>query len=135
MKAKFIFEKFKQNSDPIKDMGIGYSKKQLNSKAFKILSFIRSKGEEGASLTEIQFYIWTELNGYSAESFWEKDRTGKRLSRGYWTTNLYGHSIYSYVSRNIAYGEPRGILYKFCIKNNKGKWVLKRMPRPNERFY
>ena len=50
MKAKYVNEclneKFKEDSDPIKDMGIGYSKRTLDSKSFKILQFIENKGKE-----------------------------------------------------------------------------------------
>jgi len=66
MRAKFVNEKFTEDSDPIKDLNIGYGKKPL-TKSWKILDFIKSKGEEGASLKEIQYFIWTEVQGYSDE--------------------------------------------------------------------
>jgi hypothetical protein len=134
---------FKRGQDPIKSLGLGYGTKPLR-KAWKILEFIRSKGEEGASLTEIQKFIWI-LNGYSEQDF-EKtslDRTkeyyksiGKdynpgfkfphndlRASRGYYSTGLYGAR------------SNKGLLHKYCKKNEKGKWVLVRMPDPGENIY
>jgi hypothetical protein len=141
MRAKFIFEKFTENdSDPIADMHIGYPAKQLNTKAWKILDFIRSKGEEGASFTEIQHFIWVELQGGKEKDFWKKEevRTGwwrsggesvtkQRASRGNYCTNLYGCGSY--------YTGHRGLLHKYCKKNDKGKWVLVRMPKPYEAIY
>jgi hypothetical protein len=140
MRAKFVNEKFKEESDPIKDLGIGYEKRQLDSKSWKVLEFIESKGEEGASFTEIQHFIWTKLNNKSEEDFWRKGskkwsyipgkgyswgREGTRLSRGYWTSQLYG----------TGETDWKGLLPTFCKKNEKGKWVLKRMLRPKEKFY
>jgi len=138
MRAKFINEKFKEESDPIKDLGIGYDKRQVNSKSWKVLEFIESKGEEGASYTEIQHYIWTELNNKPEEEFWEKRKTWginpktgiyyetrRRKSRGYWSTQLSGSYAFDW----------KGLLPTFCKKNEKGKWVLKRMLRPKEKFY
>jgi len=142
MKAKYVNEclneKFKDESDPITDMGIGYSKRILNSKSFKILKFIESKGKEGASLTEIQHYIWTELEGHSEESFWTKSPTssysikqGKsydtsaRKTRGHWNTQLFGGPHYH-----------EGLLHKYCEKNPvTKKWVLKSWPKPKENMY
>jgi len=125
MRAKFINEKFTDKSDPITDMGIGY---KVNLKSIKILEFIGSKGENGASFTEIQHYIWVKLNKRSEESFWEKGNSYDfrkhknrkiRQSRGYWTDGLYG-----------------GLLAKYCKKNPiNHKWVLVRMPRYNENIF
>jgi hypothetical protein len=142
MRAKFIYEnlneKFTDESDPIKDLNIGYGKKP-NLKSFKILLFIASKGTEGASLTEIQHYIWVELNKDSEESFWEKGTyntyaggySKMRLSRGYWTDGLYG-SGGSYLGRHSA----TGLLPKYCKKNSQNhKWVLTRMPNPGENIF
>ncbi len=144
MRAKFVFEKFKEESDPIKDMNIGYKKKQLDSMSWKILEFIKSKGEEGAGLTEIQFYIWTELEGHDPIKFWEKikeevwdpirsTKYGRniyktfymRKTRGHWTTNLFSGPHYR-----------GGLLNKFCKKNPETKkWVFVRFPTPGEIFY
>jgi hypothetical protein len=130
MKAKLVREslneKFHEDSDPVSDMGIGYGKKPL-TKTWKVIEFIKSKGEEGASLTEIQFFIWTEIKGYSEMSFWEPsettrwqsgERTNLRKTRGYWNTALYGDYKYE------------GILHKCCKKNEKGKWVFVKYPNP-----
>jgi len=134
MRAIFINEKFTEDSDPISDMNIGYPARQINTMSWKILKFIESKGEEGAGLTEIQYYIWTELEGHDKKSFWEKgpsrprghgDQSPLRRTRGHWTTNLFGGPNYH-----------EGLLNKYCVKNPKNKkWVLKRLPRPNEKFY
>jgi len=129
MRAKYVFEKFKEESDPIKDMGIGYKKRILNSKTWKLLEFIKSKGEKGVGFTEIQYYIWTELNHNDPDKFWEKrfDRysnTELRRSRGYWNTALLGGHKY------------RGILHRFCKKNPlTKKWVFVRFPEPQEKLY
>jgi hypothetical protein len=137
VRAKFVNEKFKEDTDPIKDMGIGYSARTLNSKSWKILEFIGSKEEEGASLTEIQRFIWTKLDGYSEKSFWEKSPAydpyrssminkgaGLRKTRGHWNTQLFGGFHYH-----------EGLLHKYCNKNKNRKWVLKRMPQPKEKMY
>jgi len=130
MKARFVFEKFKEDSDPIKDLGIGYKARVINSKTWKILEFIKSKREEGASLTEIQFYIWVELEGHDPKEFWKVrrnylgDRSGRK-TRGHWNTQLFGGPYYH-----------GGILYRFCKKNpDNRKWVFVRFPKPNERLY
>ena len=136
MRARTVFEKFTEDSDPIKDLGIGYKKRIILSKTWKILEFIKSKGEEGASLFEIQQYIWAELNDKDPQEFTEKsqyttcDKYGKlqptqlRKTRGYWATALYGGYDY------------KGILYRFCKKNPKTKkWVFVRFPSPAERLY
>jgi hypothetical protein len=134
MRARTVFEKFQENSDPIKDMGMAYSKRTVNSKSFKILEFIGSKGKEGASLKEIQFFIWTELDGYSPESFWITSREkyperggteNKRATRGHWNTQLLGGRYYH-----------QGLLHKFCKQDPKTKkWILKRMPDAKEKMY
>jgi hypothetical protein len=124
---------FKRNLEPFKAMGIGYGKK-LDTKAWKVIEFIKSKGEEGASFTEIQRYVFVDLNGGSEEDFWKTSpqsiwvkngvyrETPMRNSRGFWKAQLTGSGP----------GRQEGILPKFCYKNNKGKWVLKRMPKPGE---
>ena len=113
MRALFVFEAFTRGLDPKKAMGIGLNPKS-KTKSWKILDFIKNKGEEGASLKEIQYFIWTEINHKPEEEFWEKsddyswtNRSGKRInvsgqrkSRGYWNTNL-------------LFSGP-GLLYKYC---------------------
>ena len=145
MRAKFVNEKFTEDSDPIKDLNIGYGKKPL-TKSWKILDFIKSKGEEGASLKEIQYFIWTEVQGYSDESFWKRSsdyhewetgrfRKGQRASRGYWNTNLFGGG---YFYRNQSGNHVRknnGLLGEYCKKNDKGKWVFVKYPKPGENIY
>ena len=137
MRARLVFEKFAEKSDPIKDLGIGYKKRILESHTWKILEFIKSKGEEGASLTEIQRYIWVDLEKKDPEEFEEKQyyrgydyKRGEtyptmiRKTRGHWNTALYGG--YNY----------QGILHGICRKNPKTKkWVFERFPRPDERLY
>lgn len=123
-------EKFKEVSDPVKDMGIGYKKRVLESMTWKLLEFIQSKGKEGASLTEIQFFIWTKLEGHDPDEFWQVrrnylgDRSGRK-TRGHWNTQLFGGTHYH-----------GGLLHRFCKKNPETKkWVLVRFPRPDERLY
>lgn len=128
MRAKFIFEKFEEDSDPIRTMNIGYPQRTINSMSWKILEFIKSKGEEGASLKEIQYFIWVE-NGNDPKKFFEKSyydyRTPpQRKTRGYWNTSLLG-SGYAH----------EGLLHKFCYKNENKRWIFKRFPKPGENFY
>ena len=114
---------FKRYQDPIKSLKLGY-KGKMNTLSQKVLEFIGSKGEEGAYLTEIQKFIYVDLNGKSEENFWKPDEYKTRASRGYWTTALYGGSSYP------------GILNKYCKKNPiTKKWVLERMPEPGENIY
>lgn len=129
MRAKTINEKFKRGQDPIKSMGLGYGKKR-ESVAWKILEFIRSKGEEGASFTEIQKFTWLLKNpDRSEEDFYEKNPATRwnpkpqRKTRGYWTTNFGAYH---------GFGARRGLLDYYCKKNEKGKWVIDRWPEPGE---
>jgi len=147
MKAKLVSEtlnEFHQTGDPLNKLNLGFGN-HPKTKSFKILNFIGSKGEEGASFTEIQHYIWVTLNGNSEESFWEKGKknynykthkpyfevdgefSGPRKSRGYWTTNLFG-------GINDK-GENIGILPNYCHKNTKGKWVLDKLPYADKNIY
>jgi len=135
MRAKFVNEKFKEESDPIKDMGIGYSEKMLNTISWRVLKFIESKGNEGARLTDIQHYIYVNLTGHSEKDFWKKERAylrgsfvrmpnAIRQTRGWWSDQLYG-----------TYNQA-GLLHKYCKKNPiTHRWVLVKMPRPNENFF
>jgi hypothetical protein len=133
--TKNINEKFTEESDPIKDMNIGYGKKALTN-AFKILQFIASKKEEGASFTEIQHFIWVDLQGYDEKEFWEKEyvqgynyktnqtyQSSLRKTRGHWNTALYGGSQFI------------GLLHQYCKKNEKRKWVLIKWPKPGENIF
>ena len=113
---------FQRELDPRKAMGIGYAGK-LATKAWKVLDFIGSRGEEGASLTEIQHFVWTKIKGYSEKEFWEKDGYGRK-TRGWWTDPLYGSGSL-----------PVGLLKKYCVKNDKGKWVLVHMPNHDENIF
>ena len=131
-------KEFKRGRDPVKSLGLGYGNKP-ETKAWKILEFIKSKGEEGASLTEIQYYIWTELQGKDPDEFWKSssEKWGyagdsyrnypynkTRATRGHWNTALYGGLNYP------------GLLNKFCKKNPvTKKWVLERMPKPGESIF
>ena len=145
MRARYINEKFTIQSDPIHDMGIGYSKRVINSTSWKVLEFIESKGEEGASLKEIQHFIWVELYGRSEESFEEKqkiwvynhkttlnDIRTARKTRGYWNTNLLGGGTYR---KGTGYKHHGGLLHMYCKKNEKGKWILVKKPEPGEIIY
>lgn len=117
MKAKLV----KESLYPKKKYG-----NKPNAKSWKILEFIKSKGKRGASLQEIQHYIWVFLDQKPPEDFWKKDDytwSKKRSSRGHWATALYGSGAYP------------GLLHKYCKKNEKGKWVLVRMPNPGENIY
>lgn len=102
-------------------------KGKTDTNAWKILDFIRKAGDEGVSFTEIQYFIWTKLKGFDPDNFYKKstDYSGKksRGSRGYYATNLYGASNYE------------GLLPTYCRKNEKGKWVIKRMPGEGENVY
>jgi hypothetical protein len=140
MLVRESLNEFMRGADPKKALDIGPTR-TTKSKAWKILEFIGSKGEEGASFTEIQLYIWTELQGYSEKDFWEKDDKtrggswkdwagvplrGLRSSRGYYATNLYGSGYFT---------GGRGLLHNYCHRNEKRKWVLDRMPDRKERIY
>jgi len=131
--------KFKRGQDPIKSLGLGYGKKP-ETKAWKILEFIRDGGEEGRSYTEIQEFIWI-LGGGSKDSFWKKDKDrwdyksqtlkepGLRSSRGYYSTALSG-------TGGWYGGGIKGLLHTYCRKNPETKkWVLDRMPNPGENIY
>ena len=143
MRAKFVnenithFKKPNSEEDFKKNLDIGYGNKP-KFKAWKVLEFIRSKGEEGIGLQEIQEYIYFDLNKapYGKDWFYEKDPIkyysgvkygGGRQSRGYWCTNLYG--------ANSRWSESSGLLTKYCHKNKNGKWVLDRMPKPGENIF
>lgn len=140
-KERSLIMDFKRGQDTKKSIGLGYGNKMKTS-SWKILEFIGSKGEEGAGLTEIQKYIYVDLQGKPEAEFWEpttkrfkeyyEDRgrparasyEKTRASRGHWNTNLYGSS------RNP------GLLHKYCRKNPiTKKWVLERMPKPGENIY
>ena len=128
---------FERGKNPMKSMGLGYGKKR-ESVSWKVLEFIGSKGEEGASLTEIQRFLW-DLKGHPEEDFevtsgdkWGFDGDSyrnnsynkTRASRGYWTTQLYGTR------------RRPGLLPKYCKKSPATKkWVLVRMPNPGENIY
>ncbi len=137
---------FKRGQDPIKSLGLGYGNKQ-RTKAWRILEFIESKGEEGASYTEIQEFIWVEINGGSKEDFWKKDRRryvyrsgssrgeykepGLRSTRGYYSTNLSGTHGWNAIDKG-----NKGLLHTYCKKNpDTKKWVIDRMPNPGENIY
>lgn len=133
-----IFEKFNDKTDPIKDMDIGYPERQTKTMSWQILKFIEEKGQDGASLKEIQFFIWTELEGHDPKEFYEKRATSvyskkyeksydtsARKTRGHWNTQLLGGPNYH-----------QGLLHKYCNQNPSTKrWILKHLPKPKERFY
>ena len=98
---------FRRGQDPIKSLRLGYGNKP-DKKAWKILEFIGSKGEEGAGLIELSS---NDKWGYNYHFPYNKTRA----TRGYYSTNLYGS------------GSKPGLLHKYCRKNEKGKWVLERM--------
>jgi hypothetical protein len=133
---------FKRGQDPKKSMGLGYGNK-MNTKGWKVLKFIQSFGEEGASLTDIQKFIFVELNGRDEEDFWKKSQgrwdhsqdkwdskaIGPRASRGYWNTYLYGNGMGAWG------GHKEGLLNRYCHKNEKGRWVLDEMPAPGANIF
>jgi len=101
-----------------------------NTKAWKVLEFIGSKGKGGVGLTEIQHFIWTKLDGYSEESFWRKDEPSRwnsfpllRHTRGHWCTALYGGFYYH-----------SGLLHEYCEQVGR-KWKLVSMPKKGENIY
>ena len=135
---------FVRDQDPIKSMGIGYGNK-MKTDAWKILEFIKSKGQEGASFTEIQKFGWI-ISGRSEEDFHKKMselpkyadimKTGwlkdQRASRGWGVGKLMG-SGYAHTRGGNGNSRARiGLLNRFCKKNEKGKWVLVRMPEVGE---
>lgn len=130
MRAKLVHENigFKRGRDPYKSLGIGYGKKRL-TKGWKILEFIKESGNEGRSLIEIQHFIWTELQGYDPDEFWKKESYNNlRKSRGYYCTNLYG-------SGGMFAGSNEGLLIRWCKKNDKGKWIIDKWPKPGDNLY
>lgn len=145
MKALTVNESisFQRYRDPKTALGMNYGKKPLTN-TWKILEFIGNKGEEGASFTEIQHFIWTVLWRKSEESFWKKEdrytenkkgeykksKAGIRSTRGIYSVGLIGHG-YGH-SQSYSGNEYKGILLMWCHKNAKGKWVLDRMPEPGE---
>ncbi len=127
---------FKRGQNPRKSLGIGLNKSLMNTKSWKVLEFIESKESDGgATLTEIQEFIYFELNGApkGKDWFYKKDEFGQRVSRGYWTTQLYSWSGYGYGFRRYDYGYERKGIFGYCEKRN-GKWFLKKYPREGERF-
>jgi len=95
--------------------------------AWKLLAWIGTQSPLGVTLTEIQFYIWTVLEGKSASEFYEPgysyDGNNLRKTRGHWCTALYGGFYYH-----------GGLLHLYCDKVN-GRWVLTHMPKENEIIY
>ncbi len=127
MRAKTVNEDFKRGQEPLKALGLSYGSK-LNTLAWKILEFIGSKGKEGASFTEIQKFAWLRTHPDKTEKdFYEKEEPTKwnpkpsRKTRGYFSVELLSWE-----------GGGRKGLLSFCHKNEKGKWVLDRMPKPGE---
>ena len=117
---------FERGVEPRKAMRIGYGNK-MKTKAWKILEFIRSKGEEGASTKEIQEYIYFDLNkaNLGKDWFYKKDsQYNQRVSRGYWNSAFYKYDDSMWGGKL----KKRGLLSGYCHKNKKGKWVLDRMP-------
>lgn len=132
-KVRESLNEFQRGEDPTDALGVGegrYRHAKQHTKSWKILRYILDAGKEGRSFTEIQYYIWTELDGkdpddfYNQRSFnWGKDKLGKppytgpRASRGHWSTNL------------------NRILYKWAHKNADGRWVISEMPEYNDLLY
>ena len=94
-----------------------------NTMSWKLLTWLGSKSTQGATLTDIQYYIWTMLENKDGNEFYHKDHQNQRKTRGHWNTQLYGGYYYH-----------GGLLHLYCQKIN-GKWVLKNMPKPNEKIY
>ena len=152
MKAKLVRE-FLNEAAPIKPSGEeipvsnyeeskepkSKGKDNTKTKTWQLLKWLGEQ-PDGATLTEIQHYIFVNINGNPEDEFWEKstswttprrnNRTGRysetaelRKTRGYWNTQLFG--------TDFNHG---GILHNFCEKVGK-KWVLKRMPDKSELLY
>ena len=134
-KDSLEINEFKRSQDSKEALKVGIGEKILNTKAFKVLSFIADAGEEGRSTKEIQKYIYFDLNNAPHGEDWFEKKSdlwgpdpqtgnwtkisgggGSRASRGYWNTQLY-----SFLDR-------KGLLDYYCHKNDKGKWVLDRWP-------
>lgn len=139
-------QNFTRDENPLKSLGIGHGDK-MKTNAWKILEFIRSKGKEGASFTEIQKFDWV-LAGKPEEDFYKKmsetpryieyyanspfKYKDQRVSRGWGVGKLIGSGDYPTRGRS-GRSRPRiGLLNRFCEKNEKGKWGLVRMPEVGE---
>ena len=138
MRAKLVKESisFKRGQSSKDTLELGFGSKIMNTKAFKVLEFIADSGEEGRSFTEIQRYIYFDINKAPKGEDWFDKKTqgrwndkkghwddhvkGSRVSRGYWNAQLG-----SFLDR-------KGLLDYYCEKNEKGKWVLKRWPKRGE---
>jgi len=109
---------------PLFEQWLYEAKDNTKTVTWKVLEFIKSKGKEGASLKEIQLFIWVET-GHDEDDFYTKVRgENQRKTRGHWNTQLLGGMHYH-----------EGILHKYCEKNDKGKWVLVKMPKKDENLY
>ena len=120
---------FKRTGDTKRSLDIGMDPMKLKTTAWKVLEFIREAGEEGRSLQEIQKFIYFDINGAPLGHSWfyEKDPWhGTRRSRGYWNTALYS---------SPPNGNYYGILKAWCKKNDRRKWVIRRMPRKGENLF
>ena len=135
MKARRVFE-FVNPRDKRRGLNkkikVGYGKKP-STKSWAILKFIEDAGEEGRSLTEIQKFIYFVINGAPYGEDWFYEKTPSRRSRGYWATALYGGAKYDSEENKMIY--DKGLLGKYCRKNEKGKWVLDRYPKPGKNIY
>ena len=121
------FKRHQENS--IKSLGLGYGDK-LKTNAWKILEFIKSKGEEGASGIEIQKFDWI-LSGKSEKDFYKKKpdvvhkwgtEKGRRISRGWGIGKLYGSG-----DRNVDRGSdrrPRIGLLEAIVRISRIKYYL-----------
>lgn len=112
------------------------TKDNTKTKTWKLLKWLGEQ-PDGATLTEIQHYIFVDINHNPEEEFWEKSPTrygprtkykdrseiSLRKTRGYWNTQLFG--------TDYNHG---GLLHVYCEKVGN-KWVLKRMPTKDELMY
>ena len=136
MRARTINEtmSFKRGLDPKKAMNIGVHPRH-KTKSWKILEFIDSFGQEGVRYSDIQKYIYFELNNAPfgpdyfsmepAKKWNSKEFPPQRRGRGYWGTNLYGTNRWA--------GNKSGLLKNYCYKNKQGKWVLDHYPDRNQK--
>lgn len=141
MRAIFVYEamNFTRGLDPKKAMDIGMHPR-YKTKSWKILDFIGSFGKEGVRYSDIQKFIYFELNNapFGPDYFSKEPLTTHHMKyrlpqqhrgRGYWGTNLYG------TSGQFGSGGKRGLLSHYCHKNKEGKWVLDHYPQRKENIY
>lgn len=123
---------FKRGGNPHEKLRLGkFRHPKSDTLAWKILEYIDSFKEEGASLKEIQLFIWLEV-GHKEEDFYRKTNPeyNQRDTRGYFSTVLSGGHWPVNNSTNRKY--RLGLLHAWCKKNEKRRWVIAKWPEPHE---